>query len=152
MKYEYGRSLIEVIGILAIGGLMSVATIKMYQQVHTNNVRAIAATELEQIAKNVKLLTGARGTYEGVSVDYLIKSGARKSDAAPLGGGKWSVEPDIEGTSFSINLTELSSGECAYFALKRPTWADMIIINGQELNGTANCFSTRTNQISFIVK
>ena len=152
MKYEYGRSLIEIIGVLAIGAVMSVATIKMYQHVHTTQVRTIATSELEQIAKNTKLLAGARGTYDGVSVDYLIKSGALKSDAAPLGGENWSVTSSFDGATFSINLTELSAGECAYFMAKRPTWANAMLINGAEEDGTSHCFSTNTNQISFIVE
>ena len=152
MKQEYGRSLIEIIGVLAIGAVMSVATIAMYRQIRTTQVRTIATAELEQIVKNAKLLTGARGTYDGLSVDYLVKSGALKSPAAPLGGDNWSVTPSFDGTSFTINLTELTSGECAYFSIKQPTWASTILINGYEIDGTSHCFSTSTNQISFIVE
>lgn len=152
MKQEYGRSLIEIIAVMAIGAVMTAATIAMYRTIRTTQIRTIATAEIEQIVKNVKLLTGARGTYEGVSVDYLIKSGAIKSDAAPLGGDNWSITPSFDGTSFSINLNSLTSGECAYFSTKQPTWANEILINGHELDGTSHCFSTNTNMISFIVK
>ena len=152
MKQEYGRSLIEIIGVLAIGAIMSAATIGMYRTIRTNQVRTIATSEIEQIVKNVKLLAGARGTYEGVSVDYLLKSGALESGAAPLGGDDWSVSPSFDGTSFSINLTALSSGECAYFSTKKPKWANAILINGHEIDGTSHCFSTNTNMISFVVE
>ena len=100
----------------------------------------------------MKLLTVARGTYEDVSVDYLVKSGAIKSDAAPLGGDDWSITPSFDGSSFSINLTKLTSGECAYFSAKQPKWANMILINGHEIDGTSHCFSTNTNMISFIIE
>ena len=152
MKQEYGRSLIEILAVLAIGGVMTAATIAMYKQIRTTQIRTIATSEIEQIVKDVKLLAGARGTYDGVSVDYLIKSGAIKSDAAPLGGDDWSVTSSFDGTSFSVNLTELTSGECEYFATKRPQWANAILINGQEIDRTSNCFSTKTNMVSFIVK
>ncbi len=152
MRQEYGRSLIEIIGVMAIGAVMTVATIGMYRQIHTTQVRTIATSELEQLVKNTKLLTGARGTYEGVSVDYLVKAGALKSNAAPLGGDTWTITPSFDGASFSINLTELSYGECAYFSTKQPTWATSILINGYEIDGTSHCFSTQTNQISFIVE
>jgi len=152
MKQESGRSLIEIIGVLAISAIMSVATIAMYRMIRTNQVRTIATTEIEKIVKDVKLLTGPRGTYEGVSVDYLVKAGSIKSNAAPLGGSDWSVTPSFDGQSFSINLTDLSSDECAYFSIKQPTWADSILINGYEIDETSHCFSTKTNQISFIVK
>jgi len=152
MKQEYGRSLIEIIGVLAIGALMSVATVKMYSQVRTTQIRTIATAELEKIVKDVKLLTGARGTYEGVSVEYLIKSGALKSNKSPLGGESWSINPSFDNASFSINLTELSADECAYFSTKQPTWANSILINGYEVDESQHCFSTNTNQISFIVE
>lgn len=152
MKQEYGRSLIEIIAVLAIGAVMTAGAIAMYHSIRTNAVRTIATTEIENIAKNVKLLTGARGTYEGVSVDYLVKSGALKSDAAPLGSDDWSVESSYDGASFSINLHGLTSGECAYFQTKQPKWASAILINGNEIDGTSHCFSTKTNMVSFIVE
>jgi len=152
MKQESGRSLIEILGVLAIGAVMSVATISMYRSVRTSQLRTIATAELEQIVKNAKILTGAHGTYEGLSVDYLVKSGALKNNTAPLGDDNWSVIPSADGESFSVNLRGLSSGECAYFATKQPTWADSILINGVEIGPSPNCFSTKTNQVSFIVK
>ena len=152
MKQEYGRSLIEIIGVLAIGALMSAGTIAMYRQVRTTQIRTIATADLEKIVKDVKLLTGARGTYEGVSVEYLIKAGSLTSAKSPLGGENWSVSPSFDGTSFSINLTELSADECAYFSTKQPKWATSILINGYEIDESQHCFSTNTNQISFIVE
>lgn len=152
MKQEYGRSLIEIIAVLAIGAVMSAATIAMYRTIRTTQVRTIASAELEQIVKNIKLLTGAHGTYSGISVDYLVKSGAIKSGVAPIGSDDWSITPSFDGLSFSINLIALTHGECAYFATKQPQWANMILINGNEINETPNCFSTNTNMISFIVE
>lgn len=152
MKQESGRSLIEILGVLAIGAVMSVATISMYRSVRTTQLRTIATAELEQIVKNAKILTGAHGTYEGLSVDYLVKSGAIKNNLPPIGGENWSVTPSFDGASFSINLTDLSSGECEYFATKQPTWAESILINGIQVDGTPNCFSTKTNLVSFVVK
>ena len=116
MKAESGRSLIEVIGVLAIGGVMAVATLGVYNMVRSNQTRTIADAELEQIAHDTKLLLEMRGTYEGISVDYLIKAGALPSDKAPIGGDGWSVTASADGVSFSINLVDLSNGECEYFA------------------------------------
>ena len=153
MNQESGRSLIEIIGIMAIGAIMSVAAIGMYNQIRSTQMRTLASNEMEQIAHKVKLLTGARGSYDGVSVDYLVKAGALKSTKAPIGGDGWSVTPSFDGQSFSINLVDLSDGECAYFAAKKQQWATTILINGYEPNADGtNCFSTNTNQISFIVQ
>lgn len=152
MRQEYGRSLIEIIAVLTIAAIMSAGSIAMYRQIRTTQMRTIATAEIEQIVKDIKLLAGARGTYEGVSVDYLIKAGALKSNAAPLGGDDWSVTPNFDGTSFSVNLTALTSGECAYFSIKQPKWANAILVNGHEIDGTSHCFSTKTNMISFVIE
>lgn len=153
MRQESGRSLIEIVGVIAIGTVMTAAAIGMYRMMRENNARTIANSQLEQIAGDVKLLLEMRGDYSGVSVDYLIKAGALKSDKAPLGGDNWSVTASTDGESFSINLTDLTQGECSYFLTAKPEWTASMLINGFEaLDNSDRCFSTPTNQISFIVE
>lgn len=152
MRAESGRSLIEVIGVLAITGVMAVSSIGVYSMIRTNQTRTIATHKMEQIASDVKLLMEMRGTYEGVSVEYLIKSGALKSDVAPIGGNDWSVTPSTDGSFFAINLTNLSEGDCDYFAIAIPKWASAILVNGYETEPDSHCFSGGANQVSLIVK
>lgn len=152
MRDESGRSLIEIIGIMAIGAIMTVSAVSIYNVIRGNQMRAIASAQLEAIARDTRLLMGMRGDYSGISVDYLIKAGALKSDQAPI-GGPWSVTAATDGKTFSINLTELSVGECDYFITAAPKWATEIRVNGMPADTTANnCFSTRTNEISFIAE
>ena len=153
MREQSGRSLIEVVGVLAIAGVMSVGAIGIYNSVRHTQKRTIASAELEQIVKNVHILMESRGTYEGLSVDYLIKAGALNSDASPI-GGEWSIGASLIEPTFVINLTELSEGDCDYFASATPSWASRLIVNGYEY-GTdldAHCFSSGTNQITFVVE
>ncbi len=152
MRMESGRSLIEVVGVLAIVALMGAASIGTYNMLRGNQAHVIAAAELEQIAQDIKLLMGMRGTYEGLSIEYLIKAGALKSNAAPIGGENWSVSPSIDGASYSINLVDLSKNDCEYFALQIPNWATRIVINGVEYDGTPQCFGSQINNISFVVE
>lgn len=152
MKHESGRSLIEVIGVMAIAGVMTVTAVKMYQVMRTNQKRTIANAELEQIAENTKLLLEMRDDYTGVSVDYLIKAGALQSARAPIGGEGWSVTASVDGTSFSINLVDLTAGECDYFSNALPQWASAMIVNGFETGYTENCFESDSNQISFVIE
>ena len=152
MREESGRSLIEIVGIMAIGAIMTVSAVSMYNVIRGNQMRAMAAAELEAIARDTRLLLGMRGDYSGVSVEYLIKAGALKSDRAPL-GGPWSVTASVDGKTFSINLSQLSVGECDYFITAMPTWATEVRVNGMPADTTAeNCFRTRTNEISFIAQ
>ncbi len=153
MRYESGRSLIEIVGVIAIGTVMTAAAIGMFRTMRDNHARNIADSQIKQIATDVKTLLESRGDYSGVSVDYLIKAGALKSNKSPLGGKDWSVISSADGLSFSINLTELTEGECAYFATSVPTWASSVLINGYEVQkGFSSCFSTPTNQVSFIIE
>lgn len=153
MREQSGRSLIEVIGVLAITAVMSAGAIGIYNSVHSTQKRTIAAAELEQVAKNVKILMEARGTYEGVSVDYLIKAGALNRADSPI-GGEWSITAELLSPAFSINLTELSEGDCDYFATAAPAWATHVRVNGYDYDSDqdSHCFSSHTNQISFIVE
>lgn len=152
MREQSGRSLIEVIGVMAIMGVMTISALGVYNMIRANQVRTIAGAELEQIAENTKLLMEMRGTYEGVSVDYLIKAGALKTDVAPIGGDDWSVAAGADGTTFSINLVDLTNGECEYFITAKPKWATAIMVNGFETAVSDSCFDSDTNQVSFIVK
>lgn len=152
MREQSGRSLLEVIGVLAISGVMTVSALGVFNVIRNNQIRSIADAELKQIAENTKILMEMRGSYDGVSVDYLIKAGALKSDKAPIGGAEWSVTPAFNGETFAINLIDLSYGECEYFSNSVPEWATTITVNGYEIGTIDNCFKTKTNNISFIVK
>ena len=156
MKSECGRSLIEVIGVLALSGMMVVGSYKVYEMAKNSARRQIASSRMEQIANDVKMLMEMRGSYDGVSIDYLIKSGsgpnAVNGGVAPLGGPNWSVKSSIDGASFEITLVDLSEGDCAYFTTAVPKWATALRVNGFETESATNCFETKTNEISFIVK
>ena len=54
--------------------------------------------------------------------------------------------------SFSINLVDLTNGECNYFVSKQPAWAAKVLVNGFETGVSSNCFNSDTNQISFVVE
>ena len=74
MKSESGRSLIEVIGVLAITGVMTIGALGAYKMIRTNQTRTIATEQIKQIVQDTKILLEMRGSYEGVSIEYLIKA------------------------------------------------------------------------------
>lgn len=151
MRSEYGRSLIEVIGVLAITGVMSAAAISIYNSIHQTQTHTIAAANLEKLARDVKILLEYRGSYDGVSVSFLVKQGALANEDSPI-GGPWTITAEDGGAAFAINLTGLSRGDCDYFAAGMPAWASRVRVNGSELNPVASCFSSPTNQVSLIVE
>ena len=54
MRGESGRSLIEVIGVMAIAGVMTVSALGVYNMLRANQARSIASMELKQIAENTE--------------------------------------------------------------------------------------------------
>lgn len=148
---QSGRSLIEIIGVLAIGAIMVSATYSMYHSTNEKQKRLIASETLRDIAQKTKTLLQYSG-YKPVSVDYLIESGVINNDRAPAGGDKWSVTSNFDGTEFSINLVNISFDECAYFTTKKFDWADRISINEHSSSDSSYCMKSGDNTVSFIVK
>ncbi len=146
MREQHGRSLIEIIGVIAIGALMTAGVIAAYNTIRHRTQMTVASGTLEEIAKNTKLLMGARRNYNGVSVEYLVKSGALRNTDAPIGGADWSVMPSIDGKEFTINLTDLSRGECDYLRTARTAWAQTVIANDSDI-----CTDGK-NRITFTAK
>lgn len=152
MKQESGRSLIEILGVLAIGGILTAGAITTYNTIRNRQIRTVATGQMENIAKNTKLLLSMKGDYSGVSVDYLIKSGALKNNKAPIGSESWSVTSSLDGKEFSINLVGLTKGECDYFTTVNLDWSNKIKVNGNETNPGSYCLTTGNNDVSFIVQ
>ena len=150
MREQSGRSLIEIIGVLAIGAIMISGTYAIYKSTNAKQKRLIASTELQNIVTKTKTLLEYSG-YQPVSVDFLIESGALSNDKAPIGKQDWSITSSADGTEFSINLTGLTYEECVYFSTKKFDWAFDIKINGF-YSSSAYCLKTGENKISFFAK
>ena len=151
MREQSGRSLIEIIGVLAIGAIMISGTYAIYNSTNQKQKRLIAASNLENIATKTKTLLEYSG-YQPVSVDFLIEAGALTNDKAPAGGKDWSVTGSIDGTEFSINLVDLSYDECAYFTTKKLDWVTYIKVNDYDSGDSSYCLKTGANKISFFSK
>jgi len=151
MKEQSGRSLIEIIGVLAIGAVMISAAFTMYRSANQRQKRLIASEMLNDIASKTKTLLEYSG-YQPISVDYLIEAGAINNNKAPMGASDWSVTSSIDGTEFSINLVGLSFDDCAYFTTKKFNWATKVMVNGYEYTHGSFCLKTGDNKISFFAK
>lgn len=151
MREQSGRSLIEIIGVLTIGAIMISATYSVYHSTNEKQKRFVATETLKDIAQKTKTLLEYTG-YTPVSVNYLIESGALNNDKSPLGGNDWSITSNVDGTEFSINLTQLSFDECAYFTTKKIDWVTKITVNGYDSSDSAYCLKSGDNRISFFAQ
>ena len=148
MTNESGRSLIEIIGVLAVTAVMTAGAIAIYNSIRHNQKNTIAAATLREVAKDINMLMGMRADYTGISVDYLVKAGALQKPDTPI-GKTWTIDVGLDRTTFVINLYGLVRGECEFFASAMPTWAIDMYINGYRAEEVVNCFSGAENNISF---
>lgn len=151
MREQSGRSLIEIISVLAIGGFMIAASYGVYHSIYAKQQRLIASETIKDIASKTQTLLQYSG-YQNVSVDFLVESGALSDNKSPIGGQSWSITSNVDGSEFSINLVDLSFDECAYFTTKKFDWAEQIKVNGYGSANSSFCLKTGDNTISFIVK
>ena len=127
------------------------ATYSVYHSTNEKQKRFVATETLKDIAQKTKTLLEYTG-YTPVSVNYLIESGALNNDKSPLGGNDWSITSNVDGTEFSINLTQLSFDECAYFTTKKIDWVTKITVNGYDSSDSAYCLKSGDNRISFFAQ
>ena len=150
MNNESGRSLIEMLGVLALGGLVTFSAIRMYQTVRTQQQRIVAEQELKELAENSKIIYSGRKNYSGISKSYLIKTGALKVEE--IGGKDFRIQSNDDGKTFSIIFDDLNIGDCAYFATKKFEWAEAVAVNGFSENPTTLCAENYPNRLEFIIR
>ena len=145
MKEQSGRSLIEIIGVLAIGTVMIVAAYRVYNNIDNRQKRMIASDTLEDVAKKTKLLYGMAESYPAdLSVDKLFDDGALSNKQTPIGSG-WTVSRDLSKIKFNIAVSGLSYDECEYFKLKKTDWATVS-------SNPSTCTKNKTHTVTFTVQ
>ena len=153
MKEESGRSLVEIIGVLAIGAIMIASAYSIYQSINSRQTRLIASETLKDVAAKTKTLYEFSGygdlTATG-GLDKLVTDCVLTNTNPPIGGG-WSIASADGGDAFIITLKQLSYDDCEYFAVKKSDWAKEKKINSD--GGT--CVKNPTgdkNMVSFKVQ
>lgn len=149
---QSGKSMLEILGVLAIAGIMLIGSVKMYQSIKSRQMRIIAIENLQELSQNAKLLFRGSGDYSDISVDYLIRSGALKNAISPVKNTQYFVRGESGGAEFSINLLNVSFGDCVYFATVKNEWVKSIQVNGYTDDAKVYCIKSGTNQVSFFVK
>jgi type II secretory pathway pseudopilin PulG len=152
MREQSGRSLIEMLGVLAITGIMTVGAVAMYQTVRTRQVRMVALEDMKSIANNAKLLYSARRDYSGISVEYLIKAGAMRDEKSPLSGTVFSVFANPGADEFQMVLSDMDFKTCSWLATVKLDWVDKLGVNGYFESPASYCRKADKNEVVVIVK
>ncbi|MDR0967209.1 MAG: type II secretion system GspH family protein [Rickettsiales bacterium] len=154
MKNEQsGRSLIEMLGVLAIAGIMTAGAIVLYNSVRTRQARIVAQEQLKETAENARTLFAAKRDYTGISTQYLIDAGAIKNDKSPLPNVEFSVVVNpTDASGFVMLLDGVGFDDCAWLATIKLDWARNVSVNGFSESAATYCKKLETNQIEIWVE
>ena len=123
---QSGRSMIEMLGVLAIVGVLSVGGIAGYSKAMEKFKINKTIDQITHIATNIRTLYSQQTSYNGLFTDTAILMGAIPSDMAsssqyavtnPFGGDTWvsgSIWEDV--SSFSIIYEGFSKNACITLA------------------------------------
>lgn len=125
---QFGRSMIEMLGVLAVVGVLSVSGIAGFSETMTRYRTNRTVEQVMELAANLALIGEQSGTYDGLNNEVAIKMKAIPSGISiaettltNLFNGTVTVEPsvltgDSATEAFAITYTGLSSDVCIRLA------------------------------------
>ena len=139
MKNESGRSMIEMLGVLAIMGVITVGAIGMISTAMRTQKRNTVNEEVLQIVTGVRQLLGEYDDFSNIN-NSTIFGAIGMSSKNPYGGTyELSVDP-ANSRQFVVTINGLSKNDCEYFITKG--WSDSVgyvASDGKQSGATGNC-------------
>ncbi len=152
MKQEYGRSMIEMLGVLAIMGVITVGAIGMISTAMRTQKRSAVNDEVIEIVTSVRQLLGEYDDFSNID-NSTIFGAIGMSNKNPYGGAyTLSVDP-ANSQQFIVGITGLSRSDCE--ALVTKAWSDSVgyqMSGGKQSGATGDCRNSNGNntiQITF---
>ena len=147
MKEQSGRSLIEIVGVLAIGVIMIAAAYNMYRSIDQRQERMITYEDVKEIARKTKILYEYSGYPSNLTASTLVTAGAITSTKLPV--GTLEVASSDGGKEFTVKIKKITRSECKYFSTKKSDdWA-----YEKSVDCKTNASSTATtSSVTFKVK
>jgi len=139
MKYESGRSMIEMLGVLAIMGVLTVGAISMISTAMRTQKRNTVNEEVLQIVTGVRQLLGEYDDFSNINNATIF--GAIGISPKNTYGGTYELAVDpANSRQFIVSITGLSDTDCEYFATK--AWSDSVGYmnsDGKQSGATGSC-------------
>lgn len=139
MKDESGRSMIEMLGVLAIMGVITAGAIGMTSIAMRTQKRSTVNDDVIKMVAGVRQLLGEYDDYSHIN-NATIFGAIGMSNKNPYGGMyELNVDP-ANSRQFIVSITGLSEGDCKYFVTK--AWSDSIgyqMSNGTRGGASGNC-------------
>ncbi len=142
MRYESGRSMIEMLGVLAIMGVITYGAIKMIGYAMRMQKQSTVNDEVYQIVVGVRQLLGEYDDFTRID-NSTIFTALAMSNKNPYGGNYTvSVNP-ANFRQFVVTIDGLSDSECKALVTKK--WTDSVD------GATGNCVSmAKDNSVSIL--
>lgn len=139
MKQESGRSMIEMLGVLAIMGVITVGAIGMISMAMRTQKRTTVNDEVIQMVTGVRQLLGEYDDFSHIN-NATIFGAIGMKNKNPYGGTyELSVDPS-NSRQFIVTINGLSQADCEAFVTK--AWTDSVgyqISGGKEGGATGRC-------------
>jgi len=138
-KAASGRSLIEMLGVMAIGMVMTVAAFSGIQRLRSSMNRQSVVEEVNKFANEARTLyAGGRGYDRSMQANIMGILGMQGDSIPNPFGGEYRISmlgSEETGRYFKITITGLSQADCIYFATIN--WSDARDLKGKDNKGRA---------------
>ncbi|MBQ6027642.1 MAG: type II secretion system protein [Alphaproteobacteria bacterium] len=139
MKMESGRSMIEMLGVLAIMGVLTVGAIGLISTAMRTQKRNTVNEEVLQMVTGVRQLLGEYDDFSHID-NTTIFGAIGMSPKNPYGGTyELAVDP-ANYRQFVVTINGLSRNDCEYFITK--AWSDSVgflATDGKQSGASGNC-------------
>ena len=139
MKMESGRSMIEMLGVLAIMGVLTVGAIGLISTAMRTQKRNTVNEEVLQMVTGVRQLLGEYDDFSHID-NTTIFGAIGMSPKNPYGGTyELAVDP-ANYRQFVVTINGLSRNYCEYFITK--AWSDSVgylATDGKQSGASGNC-------------
>lgn len=139
MKQESGRSMIEMLGVLAIMGVITVGAVTMISFAMNSNKRTTVNENVITMVTEVRNLHREFEDFSGMDSSRIFGA-IGMSPKNPYGGNYELAVNPANARQFIVSINGLSKSDCEYFTTK--AWSDSVdylMSDGKRSGAVGNC-------------
>lgn len=139
MRQESGRSMVEMLGVLAIMGLITVGAVTMISTAMRSQKRSTVSDEVAQIVTGVRQLLAEYDDFSNIN-NSIIWGAIGMSQKNPYGGNYALAVNPSNSRQFILSINGLAKSDCEYFTTKG--WSDSIgyqMSDGKQGGASGTC-------------
>lgn len=135
---ESGRSMIEMLGVIAIMGVITIAAVLMISLAMRSQKRNTVQDQIAQITTGVRQLLGDYDDFSRIDNSTIFAAIGISSKNPYDGKYELAVNPSNK-RQFVVSITGLNTSDCQYFLIKAwPDSAGYHASNGKQSGATAS--------------